>query len=130
MVRELCGTCYKRALRAGDIEVADDDIRVVTGTGWLSHGYWCVQVPPEHKRLAPGQHSIGEHRLVMAVHLGRPLSADEQVHHVNGNRLDNRIENLELWSTSHPSGQRVEDKVAWAVKIIRRYNPDLLKEGK
>lgn len=41
-------------------------------------------------------------------------------------RADNRIENLELWSVAQPKGQRKEDKVAYAVEILRRYRPDLL----
>ena len=40
---------------------------------------------------------------------------------VNGDRLDNRIENLELWTTSQPSGQRVEDKIAWAKEFLAEY---------
>lgn len=65
--------------------------------------------------------SIPEHRYVMEKHLNRKLLEHETVHHINGIRNDNRLDNLELWSISQPSGQRVEDKIAWAKQILTEY---------
>lgn len=70
---------------------------------------------------AVGHGHIYEHRLAMQEFLGRPLLRHENVHHVNGVRDDNRLENLELWSTSQPCGQRVIDKVAWARDFLSLY---------
>lgn len=65
-----------------------------------------------------------QHREVMEQHLGRALRPEENVHHINGVRHDNRIENLEIWNTSQPAGQRPADKLAWAYEIINLYGKE------
>lgn len=67
-----------------------------------------------------------QHRFVMEQSLGRALRDGENVHHKNGQRDDNRLSNLELWSTKQPPGQRVEDKTAWAIEWLRMYKPGAL----
>lgn len=77
------------------------------------NGYIRVHMPSHPQANCDGY--VQEHRLVMERSLGRPLEPFENVHHKNGQRDDNRPENLELWAKPQPSGQRPEDIVAWVV---------------
>lgn len=93
-----------------------------------NNGYIAIWMP-EHPN-ARGAGYIMEHRFIMSKMLGRPLKPGENVHHINGKRSDNRPENLELWNTVQPSGQRVEEKIEWAKKILDMYGYKVEKIAK
>jgi len=71
--------------------------------------------------VSVGGHRVRKCRLVAEEKLGRKLNDDEEVHHINGIRKDDDPTNLEVWSHSHPSGQRVRDKIQWAMEFLSRY---------
>jgi len=104
-----------------------------SGEGNITASGYKVITLPDHEKGHPNsfdkRRRIHEHTWVMSQHLGRPLHKGETVHHINGNRLDNRLENLELWHRSHPPGQRVEEKIAWAIEFLRAYGYEVAKKA-
>jgi hypothetical protein len=120
----LCPTHLQRRQKTGSAQ-PEKPIRVVEGKGSVNHGYLYVPVPRSERHLANGRQWIQEHRLVMARILGRPLTREESVHHLDGDRLNNSPENLELWIRSQPAGQRLSDRIEHARLLLAQYADEL-----
>lgn len=110
---QLCSAHYQRFLKYGEV-FPNKPILKKDGLPYLDQDGYVI-----HKKKFM-------HRSLMAKSLGRDLFSNENVHHKNGVRDDNRIENLELWVKFQPPGQRVSDKIRFAIEIIKQYgdNPN------
>lgn len=92
-------------------------IRNLEGRYVTKEGYVRIKVPG---RVGDSGWML-EHRYVMEQVLRRALLPGENVHHRDGNKENNHSDNLELWITFQPAGQRPEDLVEYAEEILRRY---------
>ena len=111
-----CSKHYKQWLRTGN--PIPTQYKSSHGSGYLDkNGYTQLYIDGRKQGL---------HRHVMEQYLGRFLTSDESVHHKNGDRSNNDLENLELWSRFQPAGQRVQDKITWAKEILSLYEPESL----
>src|SRR5207244_1243248 len=110
---EKCRPCWGKSIRGEDNHLWKGG-RIIKQTGYVE--VWA----PGHPRRKGNY--VSEHVLVMEDQLRRYLFPGENVHHINGVRDDNRIENLELWISKQPSGQRPEDLLQWAKDIIKLYS--------
>ena len=72
--------------------------RIKTTSGYID--LWVGNDYPQAKKHG----YYAEHRYVMEQHLGRSLERHETVHHINGDRMDNRLENLQLRTGKHGKG--------------------------
>jgi hypothetical protein len=119
--KDYCSTACKRLAATRKLQglPIKGPKKHIKGSGYINNqGYKILSM--KHPN-STGRGQILEHTLIMSNHLGRPLMKGETVHHKNGIRHDNRLENLELWSHSHPFGQRVEDKIKWCKEFLEQY---------
>lgn len=84
-----------------------------------SKGYILLWEPTHPNANCSGY--VLEHVKVMSSYIRRPLCKGETVHHRNGIKDDNRLVNLEIWLTNHPTGQRIQDLVSFAKEILKKY---------
>lgn len=131
------GVCrpHNRLRQAGDPDWRSYVVpsKAPNGAGHLdANGYVMVM---------DGGRKRGEHRVKMEQLLGHPLTRQQSVHHLSGNRSDNRTDgplrlingklrsgNLELWSSSQPAGQEIGPKLEWALEMLEEYAPYLTDE--
>lgn len=120
--RGLCWGHHRRLIRYGD-PLAGPSRREGRNRLIDGNGYVRIYVP-DHAEAGSRGYAM-EHRVVMADLLGRPLRKGENVHHRNGDRADNRPDNLELWASFQPPGQRVQDLVAHAQRLLDLYADEI-----
>ena len=114
-IRGLCQKCYARASAAGDV---DEIALPPKSTNSRHRELWSIEVNTQGYSTIKTPGGVRPHHTyVMEQYLGRKLVRGENVHHLNGVRDDNRIENLELWYTSQPYGQRVSDLIKYMADV-------------
>ena len=90
----------------------------------INRGYFAISSPTHP--LRDNTNRVYEHRLVMEKRLGRYLKRTEQVHHINGNKLDNRIENLYLFPNGKLHKSYEYREYSFILSLI--YNNDKLRK--
>lgn len=80
-------------------------------------GRWYANLVPKDKKNGPKRKTISYARYLMATHLGRELTKDEQVDHINDDKTDDRIENLQILTLAENNKKEALRHYKTAIKI-------------
>lgn len=126
--RKFCSLSCSGKNRKGEKSATWNGGRIKDSLGYIRY------YAPSHP-FTNGKYIL-EHRLIMEKKLGRYLKKDEHIHHINGIKNDNRIENLELLSASehrqrHPIDKQIlKERMKFALKFRHpiRYTKEQMQE--
>ena len=115
-----CMNCYKINIRKNPRK-GEKAGNYRGGRRINSQGY--IEIfSPNHPNKSV-RNTIREHRLVMENYLGRYLTRNEDIHHVNGNKQDNRLENLKLMSSKEHDSLHGKERWTQRRPLLIQSNP-------
>ena len=94
--RETCSRKCK-GIKQKKVQIGENAANWKGGIEKHKRGY-LLQYAPNHPNAINGK--VMQHRLIFEKHIGRYLEKNEVIHHINENKTDNRIDNLELMNRS------------------------------
>lgn len=116
--KELCSLHWQRDKAGIPLDYVKE-----TGKTYISSDGYVVEYMPGHIQ-SDKYGKVLQHRRLMSDKMGRKLNSYENIHHINGDKKDNRLENLEIWITKQPKGQRISDLIEWSKWILKEYNDE------
>ena len=120
----LCLSCSK----SGPLNPGWTGGRLINAKGYC---HMCLQKDSPYYAMTDGRRGrVLEHRIIMAEHIGRCLDTSEVVHHINGIRNDNRIENLELISGKGKHNTHENENIITLINEIKRLNKIINEQAK